>query len=164
MELKPCWSHYLKAKQLMAQHHWPEAHYLLIDVLHHLPKHLYDAAQNAQTKPCQFICLMTGLKESAIYQSDILSKMGQDQYAYQAINQTYALLQFLSIETSPLIRSVANVINTLCNELLEHIHRFCHNQRSASWRIEYQNVEKTHRYFTQLKYHQGQPCDIPILN
>lgn len=164
MNLKQCWNHYLKAEQLLAQGHWPEAHYLLTDVLHHLPKHLYNAAQSEQTRPCQLICLITGLKESAVYQSGILCTMGQDKYAYQALNQTYALLQFISIEGTDLIRSVAKVLNKHSNELLGHIHQFCHNQRSASWQLEYQDLEKAHQYFTQLKYSQGQPCDIPVLN
>lgn len=164
MDLKQCWSHYLKAKKCLTQGHWPEAYYLFDDVLRHLPTHLQRAVQDDQTQPCQLVCLIAGLKETAISQADILNSMGQPQQAYQALNQTYALLQFLSIETTELIQLVAQVFDKHSNDLLEQINIFCHTQRSASWQLEYANVEKAHRYFTQLKYYQGLPCDTPVLN
>lgn len=164
MDLKQCWSHYLKAKKYLAQDHRSEAYYLFDDVLRYLPAHLHQAVQDDQTQPCQLVCLIAGLKETAISQADILNNMGQPQQAYQVLNQTYALLQFLSIETIELIQLVAHVFDKHSHDLLEQINILCHSQRSALWQLEYANVEKAHRYFTQLKYYQGLPCDTPVLN
>ncbi len=99
-----------------------------------------------------------------MYQSEILNTMGQQQGAYQVLNQSYALLQFLSIENSPLVRSVASVLDSNSHDLLEHINAFCHAQRAASWQLEYANIEKVHRYFTQLKHQQGQSTSATRLN
>lgn len=164
MDLNQCWSYYQKAEKLVNQGHWPEAHYLFEQVLAYLPQHLHYAAQSTQTKPCQLVCLISGLRDCAVYQSEILNTMGQQQGAYQVLNQSYALLQFLSIENSPLVRTVASVLDSNSHDLLEHINAFCHAQRAASWQLEYANIEKVHRYFTQLKHQQGQSTSATRLN
>lgn len=88
-----------KAEKLVNQGHWPEAHYLFEQVLAYLPQHLHYAAQSTQTKPCQLVCLISGLRDCAVYQSEILNTMGQQQGAYQVLNQSYALLQFYPSKT-----------------------------------------------------------------
>lgn len=98
MELQQCWNSFLQAEQLLKQGHWSQAHYLLEDVLHYMPQHIHSAAHDEQTKPCQMACLITGLRDAAIAQSEIFNNIGQYQRAFDVLNQAYALLQFLSIE------------------------------------------------------------------
>lgn len=74
----------------------PEAHRLYEDVLNHLPNHIHSALENEQTKPCQFVCLVSGLRDASVAQSEILNKLGMQQEAFSALNQSYALLQFYS--------------------------------------------------------------------
>lgn len=62
---------FLQAEQLLKQGHWSQAHYLLEDVLHYMPQHIHSAAHDEQTKPCQMACLITGLRDAAIAQSEI---------------------------------------------------------------------------------------------
>ncbi|MBF9003259.1 MULTISPECIES: hypothetical protein [Vibrio] len=151
MDLQQCWSSFLKAEQLLQDGHWPQAHYLLEDILHDLPGHINQAATDDHTKPCQFSCLIAGLRDTTVYQSEILNNMGQQQRAFEALNQSYALLQFLSIEDSDLIRSVSKVLEKHSEDLLHHMGAFCHAQRNAQWQLEYEQVEKAHHHFSQLK-------------
>lgn len=153
MDLQQCWTHYLKAQQLLEQGHWPEAHYLYEIVLTHLPSHLQNALGSEDTKPCQFRCLITGLRDAAVSQSEILNKMGQHQQAFDLLNQTYAHLQFVSIESFELVYATQHIIQIQCEDLLRHIGAFCSAQRSAQWMLEFEHVQRAHHYFSTLKQH-----------
>lgn len=155
MELQQCWSHYLKADQLLEQGHWPEAHYLFEQVLTHLPEHIHSALNNQETKPCQFTCLVTGIRDAAVAQSHILNRMGQYEQAFNTLNQTYALLQFVSLEGSDLIRTIGCILIKHCDDLLQHMAAFCSSQRNARWMLELETVQKAHHHFDALKqsYH-----------
>lgn len=111
MDLQQCWTHYLKAEQLLEQGHWPEAHYLYDQVLCHLPTHIQSALDCKDTKPCQFSCLLTGLRDAAVSQSEILNKLGQHDRAFELLNQSYALLQFLSIESADLVKATYHILD-----------------------------------------------------
>lgn len=88
MEIERCWMHYLKAEQLMEQGHWPEAQRLYGDVLTSLPHHIQDAAYQSDIKPCQFACLLAGLRDASVAQSEILNRLGQHQQAFDTLNQS----------------------------------------------------------------------------
>ncbi|EPF8031355.1 hypothetical protein ACSW0U_001201 [Vibrio fluvialis] len=164
MNLQQCWTTYLQAEKLLEQGHWPQAHYLFEDVLHHLPHHIQHATHDENTKPCQMSCLIAGLRDAAVYQSEILNNMGQYQRAFEVLNQSYALLQFMSIEESDLVAAVSSVLEKNSNELLRHIGAFCLAQRNASWQLEYEQVEKAHHYFTQLKSYRELQSSAPVIN
>lgn len=164
MNLKQCWAHYTKAEELLKAGHWPQAHYLLEDVLHNLPNHLENTARDPAAKPCQLVCLISGLHDAAIHQAEILNNMGQQKRAFDALNQAYGLLQFMSIEKSELISAVASVLDKHSTNLLMHLSAFCLAQRDANWQLEYQDIEKAHQYFTQLKLSYGLCLETPTLN
>jgi hypothetical protein len=156
MDLQQCWTHYLKAEQMLEQGHWPEAHYLYGQVLSHLPLHLQNALEDSSTQPCQFNCLVTGLRDAAVTQSELLNKLGQYQQAFNLLNQTYAQLQFLSIESSELVNATYETIEQHCENLLRHMGAFCSAQRDAQWMLEFEQVQKAHHYFTTLKTHSAE--------
>lgn len=137
MELQQCWNSFLQAEQLLKQGHWSQAHYLLEDVLHYMPQHIHSAAHDEQTKPCQMACLITGLRDAAIAQSEIFNNIGQYQRAFDALNQAYALLQFLSIEEIDLMRRLNSTLCQVSEYLLRHINAFCYAQLvpNGSWNI-----------------------------
>lgn len=164
MDLQQCWTHYLKAEQLLEQGHWPEAHYLYDQVLNHLPTHLQHAVTDENTKPCQFSCLVTGLRDAAVSQSEILNKMGQHQQAFDLLNQSYAQLQFISIETFDLVNATQHIIHKQCEDLLTHMGAFCSAQRSAQWMLEFEGVQKAHHYFTTLKQYNAVMEQSHIIN
>ncbi|UUM32856.1 hypothetical protein [Vibrio japonicus] len=151
MDLQQCWTHYLKAEQLLEQGHWPEAYYLYDQVLCHLPSHIQSAIESDDTKPCQFSCLLTGLRDAAVSQSEILNKMGQHHKAFDLLNQSYALLQFLSIESSELVYATHHILDKNSEELLQHMGAFCTAQRNAQWMLEFEQVQKAHHHFATLK-------------
>ncbi|WP_260260334.1 hypothetical protein [Vibrio intestinalis] len=152
MDLQQCWTHYLKAEQLLEQGHWPEAHYLFEQVLSHMPEHVHQALNNKETKPCQFSCLVTGIRDASVSQSQILNRMGQHQAAFETLNQTYALLQFISIEPSDLVRTTDHILRKHSEDLLRHMGAFCSAQRNAQWMLEFEQVQKAHHHFDALKY------------
>ncbi|MDA0149575.1 tetratricopeptide repeat protein [Vibrio sp. LaRot3] len=152
MDLQQCWTHYLKAEQLLEQGHWPEAHYLFEQVLSHMPEHVHAALNNKETKPCQFSCLVTGIRDASVSQSQILNRMGQHQEAFDTLNQTYALLQFISIEPSDLVRTTDHILRKHSEDLLRHMGAFCSAQRNAQWMLEFEQVQKAHHHFDSLKY------------
>lgn len=164
MDLQQCWTHYLKAEQLLEQGHWPEAHYLYEQVLGHLPSHIQSAIHNEGTKPCQFSCLLTGLRDAAISQSEILNKMGQYQQAFDLLNQSYALLQFLSIESCELVRATHHVLDRNSEELLRHMGAFCSAQRNAQWLLEFEHVQKAHHHFSALKTYNTATESARVIN
>ncbi|MFB9136679.1 hypothetical protein M1D72_01670 [Vibrio sp. AK197] len=157
MDLQQSWAHFLKAEQLLEEGHWPEAHYLFDQVLNHLPQHVQNTLSDNNTKPCQFSCLLSGLRDATVYQSEILNKMGNQQQAFQVLNQSYALLQFLSIEPSPLVEACADTLYKHSEDLLRHIGAFCAAQRSAQWMLEFQQMERTHHHFATLKHYPSMP-------
>ena len=151
MDLQQCWTYYLKAEQLLEQGHWPEAHHLYDQVLTHLPNHIHSALNDDQTQPCQFSCLLRSLRDSAISQSEILNKMGQYQNAFDLLNQSYGLLQFMSIEPIELVEATHSILDKSCNDLLSHMGAFCSAQRNAQWMLEFEQVQKAHHHFSALK-------------
>ncbi len=46
----------------------------------------------------QFVCLVSGLRDASVAQSEILNKLGLQRDAFSALNQTYALFQFCSLK------------------------------------------------------------------
>ncbi|GAA5646618.1 hypothetical protein [Vibrio proteolyticus] len=164
MDLQQCWSSYLKAEQLLDQGHWPQAHYLYEDVLSSLPGHIQSALRSDETKPCQFVCLLSGLRDAAVSQSEILNRMGQHQRAFDVLNQAYALLQFIAIEPNALVRSTDSVLEKQSEDLLRHLGVFCSAQRNAQWMLEYEQVEKAHHYFTNLKLMNGLMTTPQVVN
>ena len=154
MDLQQCWTTYIKAEKLTGQGHWPEAHYLYDLVLSHLPSHIQDALLDDETKACQFSCLIRGLGDAAISQAEILNRMGQQRQAFELINQTYAQLQFLSIESFELVQMTLFVIQSQCEDLLRYLGTFCSAQRSAKWMLEFEHVQRSHYFFSNLQqYH-----------
>ncbi len=88
------------------------------DVLNNLPNHIHLALENAQTKPCQFVCLITGLRDASVTQSEILNKLGLQHDAFSILNQTYALFQFLQLESHDLIERVGHLLGQQSEDLL----------------------------------------------
>ncbi|WP_394145163.1 hypothetical protein [Vibrio atypicus] len=164
MDLQQCWTHYLKAEQLLEQGHWPEAHHLYDEVLNHLPHHIHAAIECNDTKPCQFSCLLTGLRDAAVSQSEILNRMGQQQRAFELLNQSYALLQFMSIEESELVQATHHVLEKNSEELLRHMGQFCTAQRNAQWMLEFEQVQKAHHYFSTLKTYNAVSQSARVIN
>ncbi|MCF7480360.1 hypothetical protein L3V31_01235 [Vibrio sp. J1-1] len=151
MDIEQCWMHYMKAGQLIQQGHWPEAHRLYESVLNHLPNHIHSALENDQTKPCQFICLISGLRDASVAQSEILNRLGSQREAFSALNQTYALLQFLQLEDNDLIERLGHLLAQHSEDLLAHMVAFCSAQRNAEWMIELNHVTHAHEQFLQLQ-------------
>ncbi|MBA5763803.1 hypothetical protein H2O73_15670 [Vibrio sp. 404] len=160
MDLPQCWNHYLKAQQLLEQGHWPEAQYLYDQVLPQLPIHIQAAIADENTKPCQFVCMITTYRDAAVSQSQILNRMGQYQAAFDCLNRAYALFQFLTIERCELINSLEHLIAKSNHDLLNHIGAFCCSQRSASWMFEYELLQKAQHYFDTLRG--AQPMSTPV--
>ncbi|NOH96058.1 hypothetical protein [Vibrio sp. 99-70-13A1] len=151
MELEQCWMYYLKAEQLMEQGHWPEAQRLYHDVLSHLPNHIQEAAFESNIKPCQFACLLAGLRDASVAQSELLNRLGQQQQAFDTLNQSYALLQFISLENTSLIQRTHLLLEKQSEDLLNHLIAFCSAQRSSHWMLELEQIQRAHHHFGQLK-------------
>ncbi len=75
MNIEQCWMRFLKAQELMEQGHWPEAHHLFSEVLTYLPTHIQSAAHGCELKPCQLVCLLSGLRDASIMQSELYNRM-----------------------------------------------------------------------------------------
>lgn len=129
----------------------PEAHRLYEDVLNHLPSHIHKALENDLTKPCQFVCLVSGLRDASVAQSEILNKLGLQRDAFSALNQTYALFQFLQLESHELIERVGHLLGQQSEDLLAHMAAFCSAQRNAQWMIELDHVTRAHEQFLHLQ-------------
>ena len=151
MEIERCWMHYLKAEQLMEQGHWPEAQRLYGDVLNYLPHHIQDAAYQSDIKPCQFACLLAGLRDASVAQSEILNRLGQHQQAFDTLNQSFALMQFISLESTELIQRTHELLEKQSEDLLNHLIAFCSAQRSSHWMLELEQIQRAHHHFGQLK-------------
>jgi len=151
MELQQCWMRYLKAEKLMEHGYWSEAHQLYGEVLDNLPIHIHQALENENIKPCQFSCLISGLRDASVAQSEILNKMGQQQSAFATLNQSYALLQFISLETSNLVQRTMTLIDNKSEDILRHMGAFCHAQRDAQWMLQYEHIQKAHHHFVKLR-------------
>ena len=155
MDLQKCWVGYLEAEQFLEQGHWSEAQRLYEQVLIHLPSHIYNALNNDTLKPCQFGCLIRGFTDAATSQSEILNKLGQYQKVFDLLNQSYALLQFISVESTQIVQDTKLILDDSCNKLLSHIDAFCNTQKNAQWIIEFKHILKAHHHFSVLKDHGG---------
>lgn len=164
MEIKQCWTSYQQAENLLKHGHWAQARFLFEDVLHYLPEHIQNAAQNTTTKPCQMACLISVMRDAAIKQAEILTSMGHPQRAFAVLNNCYALLQFTSIEESDLIQSVASVLDQSSELLLNQMTQLCLSQRQASWQLEHEHLTKSHHYFTQLKAYRERMSSAVMIN
>ncbi len=151
MDIEQCWMRFLKAEQLLDQGHWPEAHHLYKEVLDYLPDHLLAAVESGTLKPCQFLCLLNGLRESSVKQSEILNKLGQHREAFSTLNQCYALLQFLALEPGVFIQRVQGYLRQHSEDILAYLSAFCHAQHSEQWTMEYAQVQNAHQHFIQLQ-------------
>lgn len=151
MDIEQCWMRYIKAGQLMQQGHWPEAHRLYEEVLNHLPCHIQKAFENNQTKPCQFVCLISGLRDASIAQSEILNRLGRHRDAFSVLNQAYALFQFLQLERHDLIVRLRDLLAQQSEDLLAKIAAFCSAQRNGEWMLELDSISHAHEQFLQLQ-------------
>ncbi|SON52830.1 hypothetical protein [Vibrio tapetis] len=152
MDIEQCWSHYLKAEELNQQGHWPEAYHLYDDVLSSLPDNIQIAVMCNNTKPCQLACLLDGFRTATVNQSEILNNLGKRKEAFELLNQTYAYFQFLTLESADLLKALQNVLHKHCEDLFRHLAAFCAAQRSASWMLEMENIQKAHHHFYQLQH------------
>ena len=164
MDLQQCWTTYLKAEKLTEQGHWPEAHYLYDQVLNHLPTHLQEALLDDETKACQFSGLIKGLSDAAISQAEILNRMGQQRQAFELINQTYAQLQFLSIESFELVQTTLFVIQSQCGDLLRYLGAFCSAQEAKLNGCLNLNMCKDHMIFTNLQQYHSYKDSSHLIN
>ncbi|CAM2775470.1 hypothetical protein VIMY103929_02625 [Vibrio mytili] len=151
MDIEQCWMRYIKAQELMHQGHWPEAQRLYEDVLEHLPNHVHHALEDNHTKPCQFVCLISGLRDASIAQSELFNRLGLKRAAFSTLNQTYALLQFLQLENHELVRRTEQYLAKHSEDLLAHMAAFCAAQRHATWMIELDQVTRAHEKFLYLQ-------------
>ncbi|MGC9404377.1 hypothetical protein [Vibrio genomosp. F10] len=164
MNIQQCWRTFQKAQQLLEQGHWPEAHCLLEDVLHYIPFHINEALCKEEVEVCQFIALISTLRDASIAQSQILLKMGRQQCAFEVLNQSYCEFQFISIEECPLILKALSVLNKYSDDLVLHIGQLCVSQRSATWMLEFDTLQKSHHYFNQIRTASGRQTHCHTLN
>ncbi|KXO07985.1 hypothetical protein AKG98_2027 [Moritella sp. JT01] len=164
MELQQCWMRYLRAEELMEQGHWPEAHQLYGEVLDNLPMHIHQALENEHIKPCQFSCLLLGLRDATVAQSEILNQMGQQQRAFSTLNQSYALFQFISLETSDLVQRTMTLIDNKSEDILRHMGAFCHAQHDDQWMLQYEHIKKAHHHFAKLRVTSDSQHSTHLLN
>ncbi|HAT8518023.1 TPA: hypothetical protein I7190_06960 [Vibrio vulnificus] len=155
MNIEQCWMRFLKAQELMEQGHWPEAHHLFSEVLTYLPTHIQSAAHDCELKPCQLVCLLSGLREASIMQSELYNRMGLYQDAFSTLNNTYALFQFVALEQSELIQRVHSMLSKHCDDLLSYMTAFCRAQRNAQWMLELAHVNRAHAQFATLQLFNG---------
>ncbi|MCY9852408.1 hypothetical protein [Vibrio mediterranei] len=153
MELQQCWSRFVNAEKLLKQGSWPEAKHLFSQVLDSLPSHVYHALECKQTRPCQFVFLVTGLRDASIYQSSILNSIGEPQQAFETLNRCYALLQFLSLEQTQLIKIVYAAIEESTDLVLSHMEAFCASQHSAEWTRKFNELSRSHHSIAVLNPH-----------
>lgn len=151
MELQQCWTRYVKAEELLQQGHWPEAQYLFKQVLDNLPSHVHKALEGEDTRPCQFVCLMAGVRDASISQSSILNSLGEQRQAFETLNQCYALMQFLSLEQTRLVEVTYSAIEENIELVLRHMEAFCASQHSQEWTHHFNEIQKAHYHFSALK-------------
>ncbi|EJK2115806.1 hypothetical protein BOO35_13790 [Vibrio navarrensis] len=164
MDVEQCWMRYLKAQELMEQGHWPEAHHLFNDVLSHLPMHIQSATEACSLKPCQFACLLRGLRDASIAQSEIYNRMGLHHDAFSTLNQTYALFQFLALESGELIDRLRSTLVQHTDALLSYMTAFCRAQRNAHWMLELEHVSHAHAQFSALHHYSEAAQVARVLN
>lgn len=164
MNLQDCWTSYLKAEQLLEQGHWFAAQHVFEQVLQYMPEHIQLALQDEDTKPCQFACLLSGLRNASVAQSEILNRMGEHNKAFDLLNQTYALLQFISLEASSLVRRNSRDLHKHSDAMLNHMTAFCTAHAGDQWTQELKQVQQSHLYFRDLKYKGGLMPVSPLLN
>ncbi|MGF1719502.1 hypothetical protein L4D20_05560 [Vibrio kyushuensis] len=164
MDIQHCWRAYQKAELLLAQGHWPEAYHLFDNVLHYMPSHINASIYQDNMEPCQFVALISTLRDSAIAQSKVLTKMGRHQCAFHVLNQCYCQLQFISIEECPLVIKTLSIINKYGEDLVSHISQFCASQRNAQWMLELDTLQRSHHYFSQIKMASGKQTISQSIN
>lgn len=153
MNLQHCWTSYLKAEQLLEQGHWSAAQHMFEQVLQHMPHHIQTALEDEDTRPCQFSCLLSGLRDATVSQSEILNRMGEHEKAFELLNQSYTLLQFISIEPIPLVRNSSQSLCKHSEDLLRHMEAFCTAHTNTQWTREFEHAQKNQTYFKNLKQH-----------
>lgn len=164
MNLQHCWANYLQAEQLLEQGHWSVAQQVFDQVLQHLPKHIQSALYDEDTRPCQFSCLLSGFRDATVSQSEILNRMGEYERAFDLLNQSYALLQFISIEPASLVQKSRHALDKHSEDLLNHMTAFCSAHADAQWTQELEQAQKSHHYFRNLKYQGELMSQTPLLN
>ncbi|MCK6263729.1 hypothetical protein KP803_10635 [Vibrio sp. ZSDE26] len=164
MNIQHCWETYQKAELLLAEGHWPEAYHLFDNVLHYIPEHINTSVYQDDIEPCQFVALVSTLRDTSIAQSKVLMRMGRQQCAFHVMNQCYCQLQFISIEDSPLVIKTLSIINKYSEDMVSHISEFCASQRSAQWMIELETLQRSHHYFSQIKSASGKQTVRDVLN
>ncbi|END2486750.1 hypothetical protein ABLY42_000304 [Vibrio vulnificus] len=166
MNIEQCWMRFLKAQELMEQGHWPEAHHLFGEVLTFLPTHIQNAVHEQALKPCQLVCLLSGLRDASTMQSELYNRMGLYQDAFSTLNNSYALFQFIALEQGELIERIHSMLCKLSDDLLSYMTAFCHAQRNAQWMFELEQVNRAHAHFTTLHmlHHGSQNNTSRILN
>lgn len=166
MNIEQCWMHFLKAQELMEQGHWPEAHHLFDEVLTYLPTHIQSAVHDETLKPCQLVCLLSGLRDASTMQSELYNRMGLYQEAFSTLNNSYALFQFIALEQSKLIQRVHAMLGKLSDDLLGYMTAFCRAQRNAHWMLELEQVNRAHAHFAALNmlHHGTQHRASRVLN
>ncbi|WP_295891462.1 hypothetical protein [uncultured Vibrio sp.] len=164
MDIQHCWRAYQKAELLLAQGHWPEAYHLFENVLHYIPSHINASIDKENIEPCQFVALVSTLRDTAISQSQVLIKMGRSQCAFHVLNQCYCQLQFISIEECNLVYKTLNILNKYSEDMVSQIGQFCASQRSAQWMLEMDTLQKSHHYFSQIKQATGKQTISHTLN
>ncbi|USD66923.1 hypothetical protein [Vibrio sp. SCSIO 43136] len=153
MDIEQCWLRYIEAEKMSNAGYWNEAYHLFNLVLPRFPEHIQAMQESGEAKPCKLLCMFDGYRSSAIYQSEILNKMGSTQEAFDLLNQTYSFFQFLSLEPSNHINPIASALEQHSDFLFRHIAAFCHAKRDASWSIELEHLHRAHQQFHLLKNH-----------
>ena len=164
MNLQDCWTNYLTAEQLLEDGHWSAAHQVFEKVLQHLPQHIQTALTDEDTRPCQFACLLKGLKDASISQSEILNHMGEHDAAFDLLNQSYALLQFIYLEPNLLVKHSTQSLETHSDDLLKHMTAFCAAHEESHWARELQQVQESHHHFRNLTQHRVMSVQSAALN
>lgn len=164
MNLQDCWTNFLTAEQLLEDGHWSAAHQVFEKVLQHLPQHIQTALHDEETRPCQFACLLRGLKDATTSQSEILNHMGEHHAAFDLLNQSYALLQFIALEPNVLVKHSTQTLEKHSDDLLKHMTAFCAAHHDSHWAGELQKVEESHHHFRNLTQHRFVSAQSAALN
>ncbi|MGL6314982.1 hypothetical protein [Vibrio sp. WXL103] len=154
MEIQQCWNCFITAEKLLKKGNGRGALPLFQRVLDHLPTHIYQALESKNTRPCQFVCLIAGQRDAAMYQSTILNSLGKPEQAYNTLRQSYALMQFLALEQIPLVKATFPVIEETTNQLLSHLDALCRSQHNQEWQNRLSELTYAHNRFSTLNPHQ----------
>lgn len=152
MDLQQCWTKFLQAEQFMQQGHWSHAQYLFKEVLTDLPSHIEAALHDEDVKPCQFSCLLRGLKDASVFQSEILNKLGYHHQAYETLNTVYGQCQFWAMDDSEIISNVTNTLEECIDSLYSHLVAFFKSKKDEpEWLQHLEVLQRAHHNFGSLK-------------